>query len=147
MGECAGLAGASPPARGTGSLAAVLAAALAVRPAAPGTRAAVGVAPAAAPPPYGSRVSVLDRLLAGWTVRELIAHLFAVDGLVLAAVSGDADAPPDTDAVSRTHSVLAEATAWSPREVRRRWFDRAERLSDGDDTVTTPASRRTSRCR
>ncbi len=135
------LAGASPPARDTGSLAAVLAAALAVRPAAPGTRAALGAAPAAAPPPYGRRVSVLDRLLvelgpddwgrlaaAGWTVRELVAHLYAVDGLVLAAVSGDADAPPDTDAVSRTHSVLAEAATWSPREVRRRWYDRAERL-------------------
>ncbi|MEX5710011.1 maleylpyruvate isomerase N-terminal domain-containing protein [Parafrankia sp. FMc6] len=142
---------------GPGSLDAVLAAALAVRPAAPGTPATGSTAPAQAgparprgprTPTHGSRAAALDRLLvelapahwgrlaaAGWSVRELVLHLYAVDGLLLAALDGagsdaDSDAPgdlgrPDEDPVARTEAVLAATREWSVEQVRLRWFERA----------------------
>ncbi|ABW15700.1 hypothetical protein Franean1_6362 [Parafrankia sp. EAN1pec] len=142
-----------------GSLDAVLAAALAARPAAPGTVVAGLTAAAQAgparprgprTPTHGSRAAALDRLLAelapahwgrpaaaGWSVRELVLHLYAVDGLLLAALDGagsdagtGSDAPgdlgrPDEDPVSRTEAVLAATREWSVEQVRLRWFERA----------------------
>ncbi|MCK9928406.1 maleylpyruvate isomerase N-terminal domain-containing protein [Frankia sp. Mgl5] len=142
-----------------GSLDAVLAAALAARPAAPGTVVAGLTAAAQAgparprgprTPTHGSRAAALDRLLAelapehwgrpaaaGWSVRELVLHLYAVDGLLLAALDGagsdtgtGSDAPgdlgrPDEDPVARTEAVLAATREWSVEQVRLRWFERA----------------------
>ncbi|KPM54233.1 hypothetical protein ACG83_19780 [Frankia sp. R43] len=171
----------APPADGPGSLTAILTAALAVRPAAPGARRAApgarmpgtaaasprhrpGLAGAAGVPCYGNRVGALDRLLieleakhwhlptaCGWSVRELVLHLYAVDGLLLPALISAGARPAPTgahdaaggrdeqvedanaqdvqeDALTRTGIVLDAARDWPVEEVRRRWYEQAEQL-------------------
>ncbi|MBE3200618.1 maleylpyruvate isomerase N-terminal domain-containing protein [Frankia sp. CH37] len=174
----------APPADGPGSLAAILAAALAVRPAAPGARQAApgarmpgaastepghrpGLVGAAGVPCYGNRVGALDRLLieleakhwhlptaTGWSVRELVLHLHAVDGLLLAALVPPGARPAPTgahdaaggrdehaedgnahyvqdvreDALTRTGIVLDAARDWPVEKVRQRWYEQAEQL-------------------
>ncbi|OHV35497.1 hypothetical protein CC117_19755 [Parafrankia colletiae] len=148
-----GEAGDAPPPVGAASLDAVLAAALAVRPAAPGTPVRAEAGPVRAhgwqTPTYGSRVAALDRLLvelapadwtrpsaAGWSVRDLVLHLYAVDGLLLAALgeaAGTGDAGhdlerPDEDPVTRTEAVLAATREWPAEQAQRRWYERATLL-------------------
>ncbi|EFC86387.1 maleylpyruvate isomerase N-terminal domain-containing protein [Parafrankia sp. EUN1f] len=171
----------TPPADGPGSLAAILTAALAVRPAAPGARQAApgarmpgaastepghrpALAGAAGVPCYGNRVGALDRLLieleakhwhlpaaSGWSVRELVLHLHAVDGLLLAALIPPGARPAPTgapdgaggrdehaedgntedvegDALTRTGVVLDAARDWPVEAVRQRWYEQAEQL-------------------
>lgn len=168
-----------PPLDGPGSLTAVLTAALAAWPPAPGF--APATSPAAATPSspaprsaarlatggpagpdrgrshgpagsargvgvaaYGNRVGALDRVLietapdlwsrpaaVGWSVRELILHLYAVDGLLLAALRGRTaadDGRADDDPVTRTLAVHHQARDWPIEVVWQRWYERAERL-------------------
>ncbi|SNQ47781.1 conserved hypothetical protein [Frankia canadensis] len=133
-----------PPIDGPGSLTDVLTAALAVWPSAPGFDLAPSSGPAGpargvGAACYGNRVGALDRVLiemapdlwsrpaaVGWSVRELILHLYAVDGLLLDALSGHA--ATDDDPLTRTLAVHDHARDWPIEVVWQRWYERAGRL-------------------
>ncbi|WP_131746707.1 maleylpyruvate isomerase family mycothiol-dependent enzyme [Frankia sp. Cppng1_Ct_nod] len=144
-----GLAGAPPataafpddPARGaelTGAarMEAVMAAALARRPAMPPVSEIADV--------YVTQVAAIDRLLAeltaddwalpvvnGWNPRELVAHLAATDGLVAAGIGLPVDPPVrSTDLDERTAAVHAYQHDWSAERTWRAWHDAASRIAE-----------------
>jgi len=111
-----------------------------LRAAAPGRRRpATTTAPYAAP--YAAQVAALDLLLSDltpddWsrtaygelTVRDLLAHLAATDGLVAAGLGLDVQPPvePGETPAARTTAVLRFERGWSPERTRRSWRAQAD---------------------
>ncbi|WP_322763052.1 maleylpyruvate isomerase N-terminal domain-containing protein [Frankia sp. Cr2] len=146
---------------GPASMAAVMAAALTRRPAAPVTSELAA--------PYLTQVGAVDRLLAelttddwtreivnGWNTRELVAHLAASDGLVAAGIGLAVDPPVhSTDLDERTAAVHAHQHGWTTERTWSSWHDGAgriaERIGHGDSAgagaQTAPVDTRAARLR
>jgi uncharacterized protein (TIGR03083 family) len=94
---------------------------------------------------YGTEVAKLDRLLTtllpahwdtptaeGWTVVELVAHLWAIDGVLAAGIVADEPGslgdPADAGVDDRTTRAQDHARAVGAEQLRRRWRARADLL-------------------
>ncbi|MEO3813941.1 maleylpyruvate isomerase family mycothiol-dependent enzyme [Sphaerisporangium sp. B11E5] len=92
---------------------------------------------------YAARVAAMDALLAGatpadwaerivegWTLQELVAHLAATDGLVAAAMGVPVTGPPIAadEVLSRTADVIAYQRDRDPQETRADWRAQAEAI-------------------
>ncbi|RSM42782.1 MDMPI N domain containing protein [Actinoplanes sp. ATCC 53533] len=129
-----------------------------LRAAAPGRR-RPATATAAYAAPYAAQVAALDLLLSDlapedWrltaygdlSVRDLLAHLAATDGLVAAGLGLPVQPPvaPGEKPATRTAAVLRFEQGWSPEQTRRSWRAQADavcrslagRPSPGTATVT-----------
>ncbi|WP_203991525.1 maleylpyruvate isomerase family mycothiol-dependent enzyme [Sphaerisporangium rufum] len=97
------------------------------------------------PAPYAARVAAMDALLAsaapadlsrriveGWTLTELVAHLAAVDGLVAAALGTPVAGPPPgaDDPIARTAELHAHIRDLPADRVRAEWLDQAAALAE-----------------
>ncbi|RCG30468.1 maleylpyruvate isomerase family mycothiol-dependent enzyme [Sphaerisporangium album] len=124
-------AASTPP---PGALARLLPAARSARPPAP----AAGFAA-----PFAARVAAMDALLAsatpadwaqkiveGWTLQELVAHLAATDGLVANAIGAAVAGPPlaADEVLSRTADMIAYTGGRRPEETRVEWRAQAETI-------------------
>jgi len=111
-----------------------------LRAAAPGRR-RPATATAAYAMPYAAQVAALDLLLSDlapedWhrigygelTVRDLIAHLAAVDGLVAAGLGLPVQPPvaPGENPAERTEAVLRFERGWPAEQIRRSWRAQAD---------------------
>ncbi len=92
--------------------------------------------------PYAAQVSVLDALLAelghddwpapviyGWSVRDLVEHLAAVDGIVTEALQDPSTAFTQADLDRRT--AQAQASPRTPEQTRRHWREQSAALCAG----------------
>jgi uncharacterized protein (TIGR03083 family) len=130
-----------------------------LRAAAPGRRRAATATPAYAAP-YAAQIAALDLMLSDlapedWqriaayeelTVRDLLVHLAAIDGLVAAGLGLPVQPPvePGQTLVARTEAVLRFEQGWSPEQILRSWRAQAAAVcrsllrhpSPGTATVT-----------
>ena len=112
-----------------------------LRAAAPGRRPAATPAPAYAAP-YAAQVAALDLMLSDFapedwqriaaydelTVRDLLVHLAATDGLVAAGLGLPVQPPvePGQTLVARTEAVLRFEQGRSPEQILRSWRAQAD---------------------
>ncbi|GII83454.1 TIGR03084 family protein [Sphaerisporangium siamense] len=93
--------------------------------------------------PFAGRVAAMDALLAsatradwsqkiveGWTLQELVAHLAATDSLVACAIDAPVAGPPLTanDVLGRTADMIAYTGGRTPQETRAEWRAQAEAI-------------------
>ncbi|MFC6086260.1 maleylpyruvate isomerase family mycothiol-dependent enzyme [Sphaerisporangium aureirubrum] len=93
--------------------------------------------------PYAARVAAMDALLAGagpadwakkivegWTLQELVAHLAATDSLVAAAMGLPVAGPPlaADEVLSRTADMIAFERERAPELTRAGWRAQAEAI-------------------
>ncbi|GII62593.1 TIGR03084 family protein [Sphaerisporangium krabiense] len=99
--------------------------------------------PAGFTAPFAARVAAMDALLAsatradwsqkiveGWTLQELVAHLAATDSLVADAIEAPVAGPPltENDVPRRTADMIAYAGGRTPQETRAEWRAQAEAI-------------------
>ncbi|MFC4590413.1 maleylpyruvate isomerase N-terminal domain-containing protein [Sphaerisporangium corydalis] len=92
---------------------------------------------------FAGRVAAMDALLAsaspadwtqkiveGWTLQQLVAHLAATDSLVAAAIGAPVAGPPlaANEVLTRTADMIAYADGLTPERTRADWLDQAEAI-------------------
>jgi uncharacterized protein (TIGR03083 family) len=92
---------------------------------------------------YAARVAAMDALLAaatpadwarkiveGWTLQELVAHLAATDSLVAAAIGAPVAGPPlaANEVLGRTADMIAFERGRAPELTRAEWRAQAEAI-------------------